>query len=391
MKIASGNVTMNSDNRYYSYGGTTASMGSKIAGTEGLTNAYGESITVNRVAFSKYVYETSTISAAKNSGESVAALALQSAKDAGEDVDNADSKTTSMKDFGLAADIFSGKSLVSGTSSSTSSYVDGITNFRIRLIQIILGMLDNSFQSSGTQSLLGTLNSQLSEMISGGTSSGFISATSASYEEEETNFSAQGKAITEDGREIDFNVGFGLSRSFASYTNIQTDMNVSFTDPLVINVGSDVTEVSDQKFMFDLDCDGQEEKISKLCGDSGFLAIDKNNDGKINDGSELFGTKSGDGFKDLSLYDEDGNGFIDENDSVWDSLRVWMKNDSGEDELLTLKNADVGAIYLGKSATSFDMNSLDGQTTNGRLQSSGVYLKESGGAGIIQDIDLAVG
>ncbi len=38
---------------------------------------------------------------------------------------------------------------------------------------------------------------------------------------------------------------------------------------------------------------------------------------KINDGSELFGTSSGDGFKDLATYDEDENGWIDENDSIF--------------------------------------------------------------------------
>ena len=40
---------------------------------------------------------------------------------------------------------------------------------------------------------------------------------------------------------------------------------------------------------------------------SGYLALDKNGDGTINDGSELFGTRNGDGFADLAQYDEDGN------------------------------------------------------------------------------------
>ena len=64
-------------------------------------------------------------------------------------------------------------------------------------------------------------------------------------------------------------------------------------------------ELSDQTFYFDLDADGKEEEISVLNG-SGYLALDKNGDGVINDGSELFGTKNGDGFADLARYDEDG-------------------------------------------------------------------------------------
>ena len=50
---------------------------------------------------------------------------------------------------------------------------------------------------------------------------------------------------------------------------------------------------------------------------SGFLALDKNGNGKIDDGSELFGTKSGDGFADLAEYDSDGNGWIDEKGRVY--------------------------------------------------------------------------
>ena len=37
---------------------------------------------------------------------------------------------------------------------------------------------------------------------------------------------------------------------------------------------------------------------------------------------KLFGTSSGDGFKDLAEYDEDGNGWIDENDSIFNRLKV---------------------------------------------------------------------
>ena len=81
------------------------------------------------------------------------------------------------------------------------------------------------------------------------------------------------------------------------------------------------TELSDQTFYFDLDADGEEEEISMLKG-SGYLALDKNEDGIINDGSELFGTGNGDGFADLARYDEDGNGWIDENDSILSLIHI---------------------------------------------------------------------
>ena len=87
--------------------------------------------------------------------------------------------------------------------------------------------------------------------------------------------------------------------------------------------------------------------------ESGFLALDKNSDGIINDGSELFGTKTGNGFSELAEYDSDGNGWIDENDEVYDQLKVWVKDENGKDTLLSLKEANVGAICLGSSKTTF--------------------------------------
>lgn len=213
-------------------------------------------------------------------------------------------------------------------------------------------------------------------------------------ESEYTSFEAAGIAKTEDGRELPFNVGFEMSRSFMEYT--RTDKLYSpepvrnVCDPLVINVGADVASVSDQKFTFDLDADGKEDNISMLGKGSGFLALDKNEDGKVNDGSELFGAKSGNGFSDLAEYDEDGNGWIDENDAVFDKLKIWYRHEDGTDRLINLKDGDVGAIYLGNASTEYSLKNGDSHELNGILRSTGIFLKESAGAGTIQHVDLAL-
>ena len=149
-----------------------------------------------------------------------------------------------------------------------------------------------------------------------------------------------------------------------------------------------MTHISDQSFYFDLDCDGIEDEISGLGQGSGFIALDRNGDGKINDGSELFGTKSGDGFKDLAAYDQDGNGWIDENDEVYDARRVWIRGEDGTDTLMSLKEADVGAIHLGSVETQFSQYN-SGFGLGGMTRASGVFLKESGGVGVVQQLDLA--
>jgi len=209
-------------------------------------------------------------------------------------------------------------------------------------------------------------------------------------EQESTTFSATGIAKTADGREIEFGVDLHMSRAFTGTMFSSKDEEIILTDPLVINLDSSSASVTDQKFFFDLDADGKKEEISLLGQGSGFLAYDKNGDGVINDGSELFGTRSGDGFADLAKYDEDGNGWIDENDDIFSNLKVWVKNEDGSDRLLDLKEANVGAIYLGSADTQFHLNDAYTNQNNAVIQKTGVFLKETGGAGTIQHVDLAV-
>lgn len=209
-------------------------------------------------------------------------------------------------------------------------------------------------------------------------------------ETENTNFSTLGTVKTADGREINFHLDLSMSRNFTQY--METNNIAQFqqmTDPLVINLDTQMTTLSDQKFEFDIDCDGVKDSISYLQGNSGFLALDKNGDGMINDGSELFGTKSGDGFADLAQYDQDGNGWIDENDEIFDKLMVWTKDESGNDALYTLKKAGVGAICLQKASTDFSLNSLKDNQTNGMIRSTGIFLYENGNVGTMQQLDLA--
>ena len=211
-------------------------------------------------------------------------------------------------------------------------------------------------------------------------------------EKEAVTFDTKGLVHTSDGREIPFGLSFSMSRSFMEETHLKEVVNdvLTFYDPLVLNMDVPTAAVTDQKFFFDIDQDGNKEKISGLEKGSGFLALDKNGDGVINDGSELFGTKSGDGFRDLAAYDLDRNGWIDENDAIYESLRVWTKDFEGNDTLLSLKEADIGAIYLGHVSTGFDLKDAETNDTNARIQSTGIFLHESTGeAGTIQHVDFS--
>ncbi len=249
---------------------------------------------------------------------------------------------------------------------------------------------------NGAMSPMGFQNDLISQLFSrfssfGAFGGGGYSQNFVTYQEsEEMAFSASGRAVTEDGRTIDFDISLYMSRSYTEYMNVSFPaVNNSLFDPLVVNVGADVLDIKDQTFRFDIDCDGEADEISMFGKGTGFLALDKNDNGKIDDGNELFGTKSGDGFADLREYDSDGNGWIDENDEIFEKLRVWCKDDEGNDILMNLKEADIGAIYLGEQQSEFTMGGADG-IRDGVVRSTGIFLRESGTAGTIQHVDLAM-
>ncbi len=271
----------------------------------------------------------------------------------------------------------------SGTGMNTGLYGFPGMEFRNTLMSLLFGR----FLQAG---MFGGTGSSLSPISTMAWSGGLTQVQVNAYEQEELHFCAAGQALTEDGRTLSFDMNIYMSHMFADVTQIRIPSLTSFLmDPLVINVGSVVAGIEDQTFRFDLDADGSEEDVAALASGSGFLALDKNEDGVINDGSELFGATSGDGFGDLRAYDSDGNGWIDENDEIFSKLRVWYRNGDGIDELVDLKEADVGAIWLGEQETAYHVRG-DGQQLNGMMRSTGVFLRESGGVGTVQHIDLSV-
>jgi hypothetical protein len=212
-------------------------------------------------------------------------------------------------------------------------------------------------------------------------------ASETHYEAESTQFSAQGVIRTADGREIDFSVDLNMSREFMSHESITLRAGDALTDPLVINFDGLAAQLTETHFSFDLDLDGNQEQIAFVREGSGFLALDKNGDGLVNDGGELFGPATGDGFEELSAYDEDNNNWLDENDSVYQRLRIWTRDESGGDSLFALGSKGIGAIYLGSAATPFALKDVD-NVLQGQIRTTGIYVKEDASVGTIQQLDM---
>jgi hypothetical protein len=212
---------------------------------------------------------------------------------------------------------------------------------------------------------------------------------SSHYEAERTQFQAQGLIRTADGLEIQIQIELSMSREFFTESSLTLRAGDALKDPLVINFEGRAAELTRQSYSFDIDADGVSEQIHFVAPGSGFLALDRNGDGMINDGSELFGPQSGDGFAELSRHDSDGNGWIDENDPIFGALRIWSRDAQGEEQLVALGARGIGAIYLGHITTPFEIKNGENQLL-GVVRDSGLYLGEEGNAGTVQQLDLVV-
>ncbi|PKM51313.1 MAG: hypothetical protein CVV02_06830 [Firmicutes bacterium HGW-Firmicutes-7] len=211
-----------------------------------------------------------------------------------------------------------------------------------------------------------------------------------SYSETSTlNFDATGVITTSDGHTINLNLSLNMSRSFASSSHISFKAGDALIDPLVINYDGSPISLSDQKISFDLNNDGKDELLSFTKMGSGFLVFDKNNDGIINNGSELFGPLSGNGFAELSAYDSDGNNWIDENDPIYEKLQIWTKDAQGNDQLFAIGQKGIGAIYLNAINSSYELKDTSNNLL-GKIQQTGIFLREDGTAGTIHHVDLSV-
>jgi len=215
-----------------------------------------------------------------------------------------------------------------------------------------------------------------------------------SYERDEIHdefleFSAVGSLTTQDGKSIDFSLALSMQNHSEIHERISLKAGDALIDPLVINFGGDIVTLSNVKHNFDLDLDGVSDEFSFVGSGSGFLAFDKNTDGIINDGSELFGPSTANGFDELSVYDSDGNNWIDENDEVYKQLVIWTKDEYGNENLFSLKDKGIGALYLERVETPFELSADDGKI-QGMMRESSIYIKENGSVGIFQEIDLVV-
>ena len=170
-------------------------------------------------------------------------------------------------------------------------------------------------------------------------------------------------------------------------------------DPLTLDLdGNGIETIASNGHdgaLFDHSNDGIRTATGWINKNDGFLVYDRNGDGVINNGSELFGDntllKNGEratnGYQALAELDDNGDGKVDTADSAFAKLRVWRDlNQDGisqEGELLTLEEAKVKALNLAHKNSDRDLG--NGNT----LAEEGTYTDSDGNEKQMGDLNLA--
>jgi hypothetical protein len=197
-----------------------------------------------------------------------------------------------------------------------------------------------------------------------------------------------GRIDTADGRQLQVTLHSEQERTHVRREEFHlTAGDPELIDPLVLDLDGNGIHVGSATFTIDLNEDGQQEQIARLASGDAFLVYDRNSNGQLDDGGELFGPRSGDGFAELTRLDQDGNGFIDEADQAFGHLRLGRIAGDGSVQLQGLLASDVGALSL--QALDSPFSHKQDEQLLAQSRASAYFLHESDGrAGLLSQVDF---
>ena len=186
------------------------------------------------------------------------------------------------------------------------------------------------------------------------------------------------------------------------HTHLQSALDFVFRrDPLVLDLDGDGIETTpaDGSVLFDHNADNQKTATGWIAPDDGLLVLDRNNNGTIDTGRELFGDSTlksngelaTNGFDALADLDSNQDGLVDVNDTEFANLRIWQDlNQDGisqNNELKTLEQLNIQSI------TTAGENVLQNLDHNNQAIAAGSFTFNDGTtstAGAAASLNLAV-
>lgn len=181
----------------------------------------------------------------------------------------------------------------------------------------------------------------------------------------------QGQIVVRSGDEV---------RVIESRQAAEQNQQVQQAEPLVFDLdgdGLELTTVQDG-VRFDIKGNGQIVQTAFVTGDDAFLALDRNGNGIIDSGKELFGDQHGaaNGIEELRKFDDNHDGYIDSNDAVYDRLRLFVDQNgdgvSQSNELLSLQDESIARISLAAKE--------ENQRISGNYMAASTYYERNNGS-----------
>ncbi|OQX02761.1 MAG: hypothetical protein BWK73_41660, partial [Thiothrix lacustris] len=211
------------------------------------------------------------------------------------------------------------------------------------------------------------------------------------------------KAITDAAVSGNFSEVDRLQQQAAEEGRAATIAPTIRRDPLALDLdgdGIETTGTSDKSVFFDHDADGIKSRTGWLKSDDGWLVLDRNKNGKIDTGRELFGvdtllkdgSKALDGFSALKDEDKNNDNVIDKNDSIFNQLLIWKDlNQDGisqTNELTSLTKNQIISVGLDTDSVWKDLGNGNVQTAAGVFTKTNNQLGKSGETSPVVNLDL---
>lgn len=246
------------------------------------------------------------------------------------------------------------------------------------IVNRIFQLLDGFFKGNGKFDA--AFNNLIKDLFGTGVLGGETEAPSAE--------GATGQSGQQDLQLKGFHVQMEFKFEFSAQVQV-TAAAVQEADPIVLDLDGDGIELTSyrQGATFDILGNGRQAKVGFVTGGDAFLAMDRNGNGTIDAGTELFGDQRGaaNGFDELAKLDDNRDGVINASDKAFESLRLWKDNGNGKTdagELMGLKQGGITEIKLGYT------NVRQVAAGGNRIEQISTFLRNDGSTGRAADAVL---